>query len=106
MLLRALPIANVDSDCTYLQLGIAETAKAELSKQPDDVKELVKGYVAGYDKWVGEGKLPAPCADATWVKPIDEIDLLTYFLDLALRGSAVAVINYVANAEPPGASQK
>src|SRR5438477_834267 len=55
--------ANVDSDFTYLQLGIAATAKAELSKQPADVQELVKGYVAGYDKWVGEGKLPAPCAD-------------------------------------------
>lgn len=98
--------ANVDSDFAYLALKIRSIAEAELPEQPQDVRDLLEGYAAGYNRWIsdtGVEKLPAPCTGAAWVKPITAVDMATYTLDLALRGSAVAFLGYVGKGSPPGA---
>lgn len=99
--------ANVDSDFAYLAMRLQETAAAELPKQPQDVRGLLEGYVAGYNRWLadtGIDKLPEPCKGADWVKPITAVDLAAYTLDLALRGSSVAFLGYIGKASPPGNS--
>lgn len=94
----------VGSDFAYLSLGIYERARSTFESQPDDVKAMLKGYAAGYNRYV-EGTprsgLPAPCTGADWVKPIDEIDLLAYEYSLGLTGSAYQLILAIAAAEPP-----
>ncbi|MFO0592965.1 MAG: penicillin acylase family protein [Polyangiaceae bacterium] len=99
--------ANVDSDFAYAALHLMDTAAAELPKQPEDVRDLVTGYAAGYSRWVtdtGVDNLPQPCKGAAWVKPITPVELFAYTLDLALRGSAVAFLSYLGKAAPPGAN--
>ena len=99
--------ANVDSDFAYLALRVQEIAAAELPKQPQDVRDLIEGYVAGYNRWItdtGVENLPEPCKGAAWVQPITGVDLAAYTLDLALRGSSVAFIGYIGKASPPGGS--
>ncbi len=98
--------ANVDSDFAYLAMRVEETAAAELPKQPQDVRDLLEGYAAGYNRWIadtGVDSLPEPCKGAAWVQPITAVDMAAYTLDLALRGSSVAFLGYIGKAAPPGA---
>ena len=99
--------ANIDSDFAYQALGVEATAAAELPRQPEEVRDLVAGYAAGYNRWLadtGIARLPAPCTGAAWVKPITPVDLEAYTLDLAFRGSAVAFLPYIGKAVAPAAS--
>ncbi|HZI11874.1 MAG TPA: penicillin acylase family protein [Myxococcus sp.] len=91
------------SDFAYLSLGIYERARNTFSSQPQEVQELLKGYVAGYNRFVSDSSaaLPEPCRGADWVKPIDEVDLLAYSYSLGLAGSAYQLILAIAAAEPP-----
>jgi acyl-homoserine-lactone acylase len=91
------------SDFAYLSLGIYERARNTFSSQPAEVQEILKGYVAGYNRFVRDSSaaLPAPCTGADWVKPIDEIDLLAYSYSLGLTGSASQLVLAIAAAEPP-----
>lgn len=93
----------VGSDFAYLSLGLYERARQTFPQQPAEVQEILKGYVAGYNRYVRESsnQLPAPCTGAPWVKPIDEVDLLAYSYSLGLTGSAYQLILAIAAAEPP-----
>ncbi|MDI1480365.1 penicillin acylase family protein [Polyangium sp. y55x31] len=97
--------ANVDSDLVYLALRIHAQAEAEFPRLPEDVRALLQGYAEGYNHFlgsVGPAGLPVPCTGATWVEPISATDLLAYSLDLAQRQGAIALLPFIARAEPPG----
>lgn len=101
--------ANVESDLVYLGLGVRKTAESVIALAPADLTELIEGYVAGYNAYVahaGPQGLPAPCTGATWVKPIEALDLVSYYVDLTLRGSSVPLLSYIADAGPPGSKAK
>jgi acyl-homoserine-lactone acylase len=95
---------NVNSDFAYLALHLRRDAEASLAQQSSDMRAMVEGYAAGYNRWLevaGPGGLPAPCTGADWVTPITAADLTAYYMDLNLRGSAVPFLGLIAAAEPP-----
>ncbi|WP_155893679.1 penicillin acylase family protein [Cystobacter fuscus] len=99
--------ANIDSDLTYLGLGLLARAQAAYDQQSPAMKELVEGFADGYNHYLENTpaeNLPAPCTGASWVKPIRGVDLLAYHLDLSLLDSLAPLLGYVANAQPPLAS--
>ena len=95
---------HVHSDLGYLALGIRQRAQAMAATQPERVTAMVSGYVAGYNAAVtelGTEHLPAWCAGAPWIRPVDEIDFYMLFVDLCLMGSGRNLAGYIGSAVPP-----
>ncbi|WP_426731721.1 penicillin acylase family protein [Myxococcus faecalis] len=92
------------SDFGYRVLALDKKAEAAFPKLPTDVQEMFNGYVAGFNRYVKEtppDKLPAPCTNAPWVKPISAVDLLAYDISVGLAGSSYQLILAIAAATPP-----
>jgi acyl-homoserine-lactone acylase len=93
------------SDFAYRLLDLPARAQASFDKQPADLQALLKGYAAGFNRYLSEtpaANLPQPCRGATWVKPITEVDLLAYHISVGLAASSYQLILAIAAAEPPG----
>jgi acyl-homoserine-lactone acylase len=101
---------NLDSDFFYKKI-IAQGTIEKLMAQPPpngprpEVMEGVRGYVAGYNRYlrdVGVDNLPdAECRGKEWVRPIEEIDAYRRFYQLALLASSGVAINGIGGAQPP-----
>ena len=102
---------NLNSDFFYQRIidrGIIEN----LLNQPpptgpvDDIRQGVRGYVAGYNKYLtetGVENLPDPrCRGKEWVKPISEMDAYRRFYQLALLASQSVAIDGIAGPKTPG----
>ena len=98
--------AFIGSDFGYRALDATGRAPALRESQSDHIRELVSGYVAGYNRWLqqgrAEGALPDWCADAAWVRPLDELDLYAYLIDVAMLGSGRNLAEIIGRAEAPG----
>ena len=98
--------SNLASDLGYLALGVAERADWLRSHQSPWIRQMVTGYVAGYNARVAEarreGSLPGWCADAEWIRPIDELDLYAYMGDVALMASGRNLAQLIGWAQAPG----
>jgi len=98
--------SHLASDLGYLALGVVDRAPSLRDAQPDSIRELVTGYVAGYNTRVRdarhEGSLPEWCHDAPWVRQIDELDLYAYMGDVALMASGRNLAQLIGWAQPPG----
>ena len=98
---------NVASDLGYLALRVSDRAHAFRDAQPEIVRQLVTGYVAGYNHRVDQvladpGTLPEWCVGAPWIRRIDELDLYTYLVDVALMASGRNLAQLIGRAEAPG----
>lgn len=99
--------AHLDSDFAFLHLGILKEAEDTLPRLPADVQEVIRGYVAGYNRHlsdVGIDALPVECRGAPWVHRLRPEDLLAYYLGLSMLSSSQALIPGIARALPPGDS--
>jgi acyl-homoserine-lactone acylase len=97
--------ANLVSDLAYRALDLTGRAEADLVEQPDDIVELLDGFVAGYNGYVAEtdpADYPGWCADQPWVGPITTVDLMAYQRDIALLASSRNFIDAIGRAQPPG----
>ena len=97
--------AHVDSDFGYLALDVMGRAEAGFAGQTADVKALIEGYAAGYNKYLadtGVAGVPGTCQGQPWVRPISTVDLFAYYIDLGLLASGNPLLDYIATAHPPG----
>jgi acyl-homoserine-lactone acylase len=93
--------AFVNGDAAPLQAGLA-------SMQPA-VQAAFRGWVAGYNRYLrdtGAANLPAPCTNAAWVRPIDEIDMMRLVRRYALEASSGSgsLLGGIVAARPPAAT--
>jgi acyl-homoserine-lactone acylase len=102
---------NLNSDFFYRRIIDDHTVEKLLAQPPpagpvDDIRQGVRGYVAGYNKYLAEtgvGNLPDPrCRGADWVKPITEMDAYHRFYQLALLASQTVAIDGIADEKTPG----
>ncbi|WP_050412627.1 penicillin acylase family protein [Massilia sp. NR 4-1] len=104
-----LDLRNEDSDFFfkgYLDLDQLRTAYAA---EPSVVRELLAGYVAGYNRYLREqgADLPAACHGAPWVTPIGIDDLYLLIAEKALHGTGeVFAQAIVAAARDPASTTK
>jgi acyl-homoserine-lactone acylase len=97
--------AWVTSDLAYRSWDLRGRAATLWSELADDTRELMEGYAAGVNAWIGQlgsDGLPAWCAGAPWVRPIDALDLLAVHHDLAMVMSGRTMVNAIGSAAPPG----
>ncbi len=99
--------ANIESDFGWLALELREQAARARTQLSEDAGALLRGFVAGYNRYlaeVGPHGLPPDCAGAAWVRPIDELDLLMHWAQLGMLGSSGYFLDAIAAAQPPGAA--
>ncbi|MFT4623465.1 MAG: acyl-homoserine-lactone acylase [Myxococcota bacterium] len=96
---------HLDEDFGWLGLRVRPFAEEGYLALPADLQHALVAYAAGYNRYledVGPGGLPAPCRDAAWVKPIDQIDVAMYLVHLGQFGSGYNLVREVGQAQPPG----
>lgn len=100
-----MDLKNADSDFFfkgYLDIEQLRASYAAGSKEP---REIVEGYVAGYNRYLTEyaGKYPAACNNAKWVRPISVDDMYLLMAEKSLHASGqVFAREIVAGARDPG----
>jgi acyl-homoserine-lactone acylase len=102
---------NLDSDFFFQQIKDSHVIDTLLAKPPPmgpkpEVREAVRGYVAGYNKYLadvgGRNGVPDPrCRGKDWVRPITEQDAYLRFYQLVELASGDVVIPGIAEAQPP-----
>ncbi|MFF4414875.1 penicillin acylase family protein [Streptosporangium sp. NPDC001559] len=98
---------NLSSDAFFRAFVSDDTLRRLLARPAPygprpEVRELVRGFVAGYNKHLAEGRVTDPaCRGASWVRPITEIDAyrLAYAFSLALGHAGFS--ETLTSAEPP-----
>ncbi|MFF8513299.1 penicillin acylase family protein [Streptomyces sp. NPDC015492] len=104
---------NLKSDLYFQRIkddGVVERLIAQPA--PDgpepEVKEAIRGYVRGYNRFLSEtgaDNLTDPaCRGAAWVRPITELDVYRHAHAEIIMGSADALLDGQVDAAPPGAA--
>ncbi|XQW84988.1 acylase [Thalassotalea piscium] len=95
------------NDFGYLALDIRAQAEKNIRSMSINSQALMSGYAQGYNKYLadtGVANIDASCAGQPWVKPISDIDILTYSLGVALLPGASNFLGPMFLAAPPGES--
>lgn len=93
---------HINSDIAIRALGIYDQARSMLQSMPKDQREMIEGYVAGYNQYLSEaGANGAPgwCRGKEWVFPITAEDLLAYGQSVVV--TSVNFADMIATAAPP-----
>ncbi|POX48785.1 penicillin amidase [Streptomyces sp. Ru71] len=71
-----------------------------------DVKELMRGFAAGYNAWLARNPITDPaCRGASWVRPVSALDVAARSYALAVLGGQGRAIDGITAARPPVAGQ-
>lgn len=98
---------NLPSDFYYKWYNDDATVQASWARQQAAVKDLVTGYVAGYNRYLRDtpaASRPAACRDAAWVRPITELDMIRLMRRYAVAGSGSNFMSALYAAQPPAAT--
>ncbi|MCF5708162.1 acylase [Pseudomonas syringae] len=94
---------NMASDLLFKWLNTPEALADFWNAQPAEIRQLMQGYAAGYNRSLGEQHakgLPAACA-AEWVRPISTDDLVRLTRRLLVEGGVGQFTEAMAGAKPP-----
>jgi acyl-homoserine-lactone acylase len=71
-----------------------------------EVRELSRGWAAGYNRYLSEGEITDPaCKGAAWLRPITEMDVYRRGYALAMLGGSGMVTDQITEAAPPDGAQ-
>jgi acyl-homoserine-lactone acylase len=97
---------NADVFYTYFN-GDPAPLTAGLAKMKPEVQAAFRGWAAGYNRYLkdtGLANLPGGCANAPWVRPVDEVDMMRLVRRLALQASSGNFVDALTNTTPPKAA--
>ncbi|WP_327426444.1 penicillin acylase family protein [Streptomyces sp. NBC_01236] len=101
---------NLSSDLYFR--GVRETGTVEkLLAEPAplgpgrDVKDLMRGWTAGYNAWLAQNPINDPnCQGADWVRPVTPVDVAARNFALAVLGGQGRGVEGITAAQPPTTS--
>ncbi|MFE9631109.1 penicillin acylase family protein [Streptomyces sp. NPDC006463] len=101
---------NLSSDLYFK--GVRESGTVEkLLRTPapagpgKDLKELMRGWAAGYNAWLAQNKITDPaCKDAAWVRPVTATDVAARGFAVSVLGGQGRGIDGITAAQPPTAA--
>ncbi len=68
-----------------------------------DLKELMRGWAAGYNAWLAQNKITDPaCKGAAWVRPVTVLDVASRGFAVSVLGGQGRAVDDIAAAQPPG----
>jgi acyl-homoserine-lactone acylase len=97
--------SHLDSDFGWLGLRVRKQAEEGFLTLPEHIQQSIIGFAAGFSRYIEETppeQMDPRCAGQPWVRPIDHIDLLSYYLHLGQLSSGKNLVREVGNAQPPG----
>ena len=95
---------NLETDFFFKANLDIETLRRNFAATSPDYQALVRGYLAGYNRFlkdVAPGQRPAACRDAAWVRPLGLDDMLRLNEERMIQASAGAWIRQINAAAPP-----
>lgn len=95
---------NVESDFAWRAIDIIGIATDDFENASSDVVDQFDAFAAGWNQHLsdqGDAGLPGWCAEATWVRPIEPVEVYAYARSLALLASGANFVDFIATAEPP-----
>lgn len=102
---------NLDTDFYFKAVNEAKIIEGHLAKEAPlgplpEVKEIVLGYVDGYNAYLAsvggaDGVTDPRCKGEAWVRPITPIDVYRRFYQLASLASAGVAFDGIGQAQPP-----
>jgi acyl-homoserine-lactone acylase len=96
--------AHLNSDFAYRALALVERARTGFASQPEDTRELVQGFVDGFNHFLASpAAAELPCAGQPWLRPLTVEELAAYHLNVTLTASGSRLIDAIAAAQPPSA---
>jgi acyl-homoserine-lactone acylase len=98
---------NLDSDFFHRQVIPADTLGPLVAAQPPELRALVAGFAAGYNRYIKDlkpGGANAACAGQPWVLQITADDVYRRMLAGNLAGGFSNFVAPIAEAQPPGAA--
>ncbi|HEY0062583.1 MAG TPA: penicillin acylase family protein [Telluria sp.] len=101
-------LKNEDSDFFFKSYIDMEQQRAAYLAGSAEGRDLLAGYVAGYNRYLRDasGRLPAACASAAWVRPITLDDMIRVLAEKALHASGEVFAQEIVNAaRAPGVVQ-
>ena len=108
---NGITVSNLDSDFFFQQIIDSKVIDQALAKPPpfgpeSQVRQLVQGYVKGYNRYLrsvggSRGVPDARCRGQSWVRPISEAEVWRRFYQLIELASGDVVIQGIAEAAPP-----
>ena len=94
--------AHIRSDFVHRFLDFRGKGIQAWDVQPQDLRDTITGYVAGYNAYVTEHGQDMPCADAPYLQPITPEDLMAHYVELSTLASSRQMHDYIYEAQPPG----
>ncbi|MFD4370780.1 penicillin acylase family protein [Streptomyces sp. NPDC058486] len=101
---------NLASDLYFRGVKEAGTVEALLrtpapAGPSGDLKELMRGWAAGYNAWLRKNRITDPaCAGADWVRPVTALDVARRGFAVSVLGGQGRAVDGIAAARPPAAS--
>ncbi|TDV47874.1 penicillin acylase family protein [Actinophytocola oryzae] len=101
---------NLDSDLYFQQVNDSRIVDHLVAQQAPvgprrEVRDIIRGYAAGYNRFVREGRITDPaCRGAEWVRPISEKDVYRHFYAVFTYAGAAQAMDSIATAAPATAA--
>jgi acyl-homoserine-lactone acylase len=94
---------NLDSDIFHKALlGQVEIDRFR-ENQRQELIDMNNGFIAGYNRYLRDNKLPESCATKPWVRPMNSDDLARITVGVGIRYGLGNVKAAIADAMPPNA---
>jgi acyl-homoserine-lactone acylase len=96
---------HLRSDIVMQALRVRDGGAELLAREPKEIRDWVDGFVAGYNRYLGEAgpqKLPEPCRGSEWVTPIAAADVAGMYRAVLLATSTY--VTAISTARPPEGS--
>lgn len=93
--------ANLTSDFAYRHLHLWDDADEKFADQPDEIRDMVAGYVAGFNQELDDEGPHGWCEGEPWVGPITTADFYANINDALLFASSGVLIDPIGTAAPP-----
>ncbi|MFJ6102138.1 penicillin acylase family protein [Streptomyces sp. NPDC092359] len=101
---------NLSSDLYFRGVKDAGTVEGLLATPAPagpghDVKELMRGWAAGYNAWLRGNRITDPaCAGADWVRPVTALDVARRSFAVSVLGGQGRAVDGITAARPPAAA--
>jgi len=98
---------NLTSDLFFNWLNTPQSVSGFWQAQTPEVRQLIEGYVAGFNRSLAETRAAGTqgdCREADWLRPITPLDLVKLTRRLLVEGGVGQFAEALAGAQPPVAA--